>query len=178
MVMDALASLSRWAFPIMLVGIPLYGLVKGVKVYEAFVEGATDGFWLALKILPYLVGIFVAFSVFRASSALDMLVSGFSFFTDPLGIPAEVVPLMFIRPISGSGALGVTAELMRKWGPDSFTGFLASTLQGSTDTTFYIITLYFGSVGIKRTRHALPVALLGDLAAFLAAVAVCHRVFS
>jgi spore maturation protein B len=177
MVMDALASLSHWAFPIMLVGIPLYGLLKGVKVYEVFVEGAIDGFWLALKILPYLVGIFVAFSVFRASGALDILVSGFSIFTGPLGIPAEVVPLMFIRPISGSGALGITAELMRKWGPDSFTGFLASTLQGSTDTTFYIITLYFGAVGVKRTRHALPVALLGDMAAFLAAVAVCHSVF-
>lgn len=174
---DLLSSLSRWAVPVLLVGIPLYGLLKGIPVYEAFVEGATDGFWLALKILPYLVGIFVAFSVFRASGALDMLVGLVSPITEALGIPGDVLPLMFMRPISGSGALGLTAELLRKWGPDSFTGFLASTLQGSTDTTFYIVTLYFGSVGVKRVRHTLPVALLGDLAGFMAAVLLCHKAF-
>ncbi|MEW6244969.1 MAG: nucleoside recognition domain-containing protein [Bacillota bacterium] len=177
MFLDLLSSLSRWSMPVILVVIPLYGLLRGVDVYGAFVEGAEEGFYLAVRILPYMLAIFVALEVFRAAGALALVVNSLSPVTSSLGVPGEMVPLVLIRPLSGSGALGVTAELLREWGPDSFIGKMACTLQGSTDTTFFILTIYFGSVNIRKTRHCLPVALLGDLAGFSTAIFICNKFF-
>lgn len=167
--MALLQALAVWAIPFLMAAIPLCGYLRGVPVYEAFIEGAREGFELMVRILPYMVSIFVALAVFRASGALDLLARVLQPLTGTLGLPPEVLPLVLIRPLSGGGALGITAELMRQYGPDSYVGRLASTIQGSTDTTFYILTLYFGSVGVKNPRHAPVAGLAGDLAGFVAA---------
>jgi len=177
MFFDIVSSLSKWSMPVILFVIPLYGLLRGVDVYGAFVEGAQEGFHLAVRILPYMLAIFVALEVFRAGGALALVVNSLSPVTSSLGVPGEMVPLVLIRPLSGSGALGVTAELLREWGPDSFIGKMACTLQGSTDTTFFILTIYFGSVNVRKIRHCLPVALLGDLAGFATAIFICNKFF-
>jgi len=161
-------AMSVWAIPVLLGVIPLYGWIRGVNVYETFVKGAEEGFRMALMMLPYLVGILVALSIFQVSGAMARVIG---LLTGPLaavGVPAPVVPLMLVRPLSGGAALGMTAEILHRYGPDSLVGRLASTLQSSTDTTFYVVTLYFGSVGVRRIRYALWVALLGDLAGFIA----------
>lgn len=169
--------LSRWTVPLLIGFIPLYGLLRGVKIYEAFIEGARDGLQLAVRIVPFMVSIFVAMGIFRNGGAMDVLVGALAPVLDALGVPGEVLPLAIIRPLSGGGALGVTAELIRRMGPDSYAGRIASVMQGSTDTTFYVLTVYFGSVGIKRSRHALAAGLLGDLAGMAAAVAVVRWFF-
>lgn len=171
-------EISRWAIPILLFIIPAYAYVKKISVYEVFVEGAEEGFTTAIKILPFLVGMLVAISVFRASGAMDYMVKAIYPVTNLLGIPGEVLPLAVMRPLSGGGALGITAELIQFYGPDSFIGRLASTMQGSTDTTFYVLTVYFGSVGIRKYRHALSVGLIADITSFLASVIICHLFFS
>ncbi|AEJ39744.1 nucleoside recognition domain protein [Sulfobacillus acidophilus TPY] len=170
-------AVSVWAIPVMIGLIPLVGWLRGVNIYEVFAEGASEGFHMAIRMIPFLVGILVALNVFQASGALAAVIG---FLKGPLarvGVPAEVIPLMLVRPLSGGAALGITTGILQHYGPDSFVGRLASTLQGSTDTTFYVITLYFGSIAVKRTRYALTVALLGDLAGFIASVAVCHWLF-
>jgi len=174
---EALDLVSRWAVPLILVAIPLYGYIKGVKVYELFVEGAAEGFTLGVRIIPYLVAMFVALGMFRASGAMDLLTGLVGPALKVLGVPAEVVPLMLIRPLSGGGALGVTAELIRTHGPDSFIGRLASTMQGSTETTFFVLTFYFGSVGVKKPRHSVAAGLCGDLAGYVGAVVACRLLF-
>lgn len=161
----------------MLAFIPLYAYLKGVNVYSSFIEGAKEGFWLAVKILPYMVSIFVAIGVFRDSGAMEILENLLSPLLRLMGLPGELLPLAIVRPLSGSGSLAITIELLRQWGPDSFIGRLASTIQGSTDTTFYVLTLYFGSVGITRTRHALPAGLLADLAGIVTAVLLVQAFF-
>jgi spore maturation protein B len=168
------ATLSTWAIPVLLATIPLYGLVRRLPVYETFVAGAEEGFRLAVMMIPYIVGILVALTVFEASGALGAVIHWLAGPLAVLGIPPEVVPLMLVRPLSGGASLGITAGILDRYGPDSLVGRLASTLQSSTDTTFYVLTLYFGSVGVRHTRHALAVALIGDLVGFLAAVAVCR----
>jgi spore maturation protein B len=170
-------SLSIWAIPAILAIIPLYGWLRGLPVYETFVEGAEEGFRMAIMMIPYIVGILVALNVFQASGALAAVIRWLSAPLSLVGVPAEVVPLMLVRPLSGGAALGITTGLLQHYGADSFVGRLASTLQSSTDTTFYVLTLYFGSVGVRRTRYALAVALLGDLAGFVAAVAVCRALW-
>jgi len=170
-------SISVWAVPVLLAAIPLYGLIKGLPVYEVFVEGAEEGFKMAVMMIPYIVGILVALSIFETSGALDWVIARLSQPLQLLGVPAEVVPLMLVRPLSGGAALGIATGILQKYGPDSFVGRVASTLQSSTDTTFYVLTLYFGSIGITKTRYALAVALLGDLAGFIAAVAVCRALW-
>ena len=169
--------LSKWAIPVVVCLIPLYGYLRGVRVYEAFVEGAEEGLELAIRIVPVMVAIFIAMGVFRASGAMQLLVAVLRPALSLLGVPGEILPLALIRPLSGGGALGITAELIRTAGPDSFIGRLASTMQGSTDTTFYVITLYFGSVGIKNTRHALNVGLFGDFVGFVASLIVVRLFF-
>ena len=178
MVGSVVDFVSSWAIPVLITAILLHGHFKGVKLYESFVEGAGEGFWVAVKIIPYLVGIFVALGIFRESGAMDLVIGAIRPALNALGVPGEVVPLMIIRPLSGGGALGVTAELIRIHGPDSFVGRLASTMQGSTDTTFYILSLYFGSVGVKKIRHALAAGLIGDAAGFVASVAVTRWFFA
>lgn len=163
-----LAKIGSYVFPVLLVGIPLYAFLKGVPVYETFIKGAEEGLKTAIGILPYLVTIFVGIACFRSSGALNIVSSFLKPVLTPLGIPPDVIPLIIVRPISGSGALAVTGDILRTYGPDSSIGILASILQGSTDTTFYVVTLYFGSVGIKKTRHALISCLIGDFFGFLA----------
>lgn len=175
--LELLDVISRWAIPVLVTIIPVYGVIKGVRVYEAFIEGAKEGFWVAVKILPYMVSILVAMGIFRQSGAMEILVGILQPVLGPLGVPGDVLPLALVRPLSGGGALGILVEILHKWGPDSFLGRVASTMQGSTDTTIYILTLYFGSVGIKNSRHALAAGLLGDLAGFLASVLVVRAVF-
>ncbi|MCF7833270.1 MAG: spore maturation protein [Candidatus Marinimicrobia bacterium] len=174
---DVMQVISVLAIPLIIVFIPLYGYAKGVKVYEEFTEGAKEGFQVALRIIPFLVAIFLAISVFRASGAMDILTWIISPITSKIGMPGEVVPMALMRPLSGSGALGIMSELIKTNGADSFIGRLASTMMGSTETTFYIIAVYFGSINVKQTRHALPAALLADLAGIIASVVVCHAVF-
>jgi spore maturation protein B len=163
-----LSALGTYAFPVILLGVPLYAAMRGVKVYETFVKGAQEGFKIALDTLPYLVAVFAAISCFRGSGALELLALALGSVLEPLGVPVDVVPLLLIRPVSGSGALALTGDLLSRYGPDSPMGTLASILQGATDTTFYVVTLYFGSVKVKKTGHVLTSCLLGDACGFLA----------
>jgi len=174
---EFLQLISVWAIPAMVLGIPAYGLWRGVKVYEVFVEGAEEGLRLAFRITPFLLGILVALGVFRDTGAMHLLLSGFTPLTSWLGVPPEVLPMLLIRPLSGGASLGLATEIMKTHGPDSFVGLLASTIQGSTDTTLYVLTVYFGSVGVTRVRWALPVGLAADVAGFFGAVYFCYRLF-
>lgn len=167
----AIQAFSAWLIPAMLLVIPVAALLRGVKVYEVFCEGAKEGFETAVRILPYLVAMFVAIGVLRASNALDALLEGVRPIATLLGLPAEVLPLALIRPLSGSGSLGILAELLKEHGPDSTIGLIASTMQGSTETTLYVLTVYFGSVGVVKARHALAVGLFADVVGFIASVA-------
>lgn len=170
--------LSYWLLPALMASILLYGLSKGVKVYESLVAGAKEGFDVATRIIPYLVAILVAVGMFRASGALDILISGIVPFTQMIGMPAEALPMALMRPLSGSGAFGIMAEAMQANGPDSMTGYMVSTFQGSTETTFYVMAVYFGSVQVKRVRHTLATCLCADLAGVIAAVWICIMMFS
>ena len=150
---------------------------KKVKVYEQFVEGAKEGFQVGVKIIPYLVAMLVAIAMFRASGALDILTYVLRPFTEFIGMPSEVLPMALMRPLSGSGSLGVMTELMKTHGADSLIGFMSSTMFGSTETTFYVIAVYFGSVGIKNTRHAVTCGLIADFAGIIAAVFISYLFF-
>jgi len=173
----ARSILSFWMIPALIAGIVLFGWARGVRVYESVVLGAKDGFQVALRIIPYLVAILVAVAMFRASGCLDVFVAAVSPLTAPLGLPAEAVPMAILRPLSGSGAFGVMSEILTTRGPDSHLGYLVSTIQGSTDTTFYVLAVYFGAVGIKKTRHAVPSGLLADAAGIAGAVFICRLVW-
>ncbi|MGG1876897.1 spore maturation protein [Paenibacillus cisolokensis] len=169
--------ISAWSIPIIIAFIPLYAATRKVPVYESFVDGAKDGFSTAIQIIPHLVGMMVAISVFRASGALEFLVGWTGSFLQSLGVPSEVLPLGLLRPLTGTGSLAYTTELIRAYGPDSLIGRIASTIQGSTDTTLYVLTVYFGAVGIRNGRYALKVGLFSDIVGFIAAIAVCLIVF-
>jgi spore maturation protein SpmB len=145
-----------------------------VPVYEVFVEGARDGFQVALRIIPYLVAILVAVGMLRESGALELLIEPLGRVTALIGLPAEALPMALLRPLSGSGAYGVLASIIQDpgIGPDSYTGYLVSTFQGSTETTFYVLAVYYGAVQVRRIRHTLAAALTADTAGILAAVAV------
>ena len=177
MIRAALDQISLWAIPILLVGIPLVGLIRGVKVYDVFIEGAKEGFDVSVKIIPFLVGILVAIGMFRGSGAMDLLMSALRPLVASTGFPAELVPLAILRSLTGSGSLGFTTDLIKTYGPDSVIGRMAATLYGSSETTFYVLAVYFGAVGVRRTRHAVPAALIADLVAAIAAVAVCAWMF-
>jgi spore maturation protein B len=168
---------SAYAIPVILLVVVLLGFTKKVKVYESFIEGAKEGFTVAVNIIPFLVAILVAIGMFRASGAMDFLVKLLSPLTNLIGMPAETLPVALMRPLSGSGSLGLVTELMNQHGPDSFIGRVASTMFGSTETTFYVIAVYFGSIGIRKTRHAVAAGLFGDLVGLLMAVFICHIVF-
>lgn len=168
---------SNLAVPFILFVVVVLGFVKKIKVYETFIDGAKEGFTVAVNIIPYLVAILVAIGMFRASGAMGYFVRLLTPLTNLIGMPAETLPVALLRPLSGSGSLGLVTELMNQHGPDSFIGRLASTMFGSTETTFYVIAVYFGSVGIRKTRHAIAAGLIGDLAGLLMAVFICHIVF-
>lgn len=172
-----LESISLWAIPAMLVGIPLVGMFRKVKVYDVFVEGAKEGFDVAVKIIPFLVGILVAIGMFRGSGAMDLLTRGLKPLMAATGFPAELVPLAILRTLTGSGSLAFTTDLIKTYGPDSLMARMAATMYGSSETTFYVLAVYFGAVSIKRTRHAVPAALIGDVVAAIATVVVCMWLF-
>ncbi|NLV21452.1 MAG: spore maturation protein [Syntrophomonadaceae bacterium] len=177
MLLAMLDTVSRWAIPFLLLTIPIYGFLKRLPVYETFVEGAEEGFYTAVKIIPFLVGMLVAISVFRASGAMDYAIQAIMPLMQKLGAPAEVMPLAMMRPLSGSGALGLATELIKIYGPDSLIGRMASVMQGTTDTTFFVLTVYFGSVGIKRYRYALLTGLSADITGLIASIYVCNLLF-
>ncbi|SDH09630.1 spore maturation protein B [Alteribacillus persepolensis] len=175
--MSWMSTVSLWILPVLLLIILLHASVKRVPAYDSFVEGGKDGFQLAVSLIPYLVGMMVAISVFRASGAMELLLEALKPFLILIGVPADIVPLAVIRPISGAGALGMTTDLIREHGPDSFIGRLASTMQGSTDTTLYVLTVYFGAAGIKYMGDALKVGLLADAAGIAASIVIVTIVF-
>jgi spore maturation protein SpmA len=162
--------LSHWPLPLLIGGLVAAGWAAGVRVYDTLVEGAKEGFQVALRILPYLVAILVMVGIVRGSGMLDLLVAALSPLTTRVGIPAELLPVILLRPLSGSGALGLTAEILKTHGPDSPLGLMASTIQGSTETTFYVLAVYCGAVGVQRTRHALLACLLADAVAMVVAI--------
>lgn len=175
--MEIISSISLWLIPVLIGFILIYGTIKKIPTYESFVEGGKEGIKIAVSIIPFLVGMLVAISVFRASGALDYFMKGVGPVLRAIGIPPEIAPLAIIRPISGTAALGMTSDLIATHGPDSFIGRLASVLQGSTDTTFYVLTVYFGAVGIKKMGDALKVGLLADLIGIIAAIVIVTIVF-
>jgi spore maturation protein SpmA/spore maturation protein SpmB len=169
--------LQHWTLPALLLAVLLYGFAKRVRVYDSMVAGGREALSVAVRIVPYLVIILVAVSMFRASGALGYVISQVDPWTSLIGVPAEALPMAFIRPLSGSGALGVMSEILTVHGPDSFIGLLTSTLMGSTETTFYVLAIYFGAAGVVDGRHALFACLAGDIAGFFGAVAACHFFF-
>ncbi|MGI5901034.1 MAG: spore maturation protein [Desulfitobacteriia bacterium] len=178
--MIIITELARWIIPFILFFVPLYGYLRKVPVYETFIEGAEQGFKTAVKIIPFLIGMLVSIRVFVDSGALEIITD----LSRPLFIKMgwnsdllSVIPLAIMRPLSGSGSLGVATQLIHQYGADSFIGRLASTLQGSTDTTFFVLAVYFGSVGIKRHKYALKVGLLADATGLVASIWIVSKVF-
>ena len=172
-----ISFISTWAIPALLLIIPILAAIKKIKVYEVFVEGAKEGFQVAVRIIPFLVAILAAIGMFRASGAMEFLVGLLTPVTHLIGMPGEILPAALMRPLSGSGTLGIITELLETHGPDSFIGYLASTIYGCTETTFYVIAVYFGAVGIKNTRFAIPAGLIADAVGVLAALFICRMVF-
>lgn len=168
---------SNWFFLIMVAGIPLFGALRKVNVYDAFLDGAKESLPLLARILPYLVALIVGVGMLRASGFFDTFSHLLSPMLERFGIPAEILPLALMRPFSGGASVGLVGELVKTHGGDSFIAKLASTFLGSSETTFYVVAIYFGSVAIRKTRHAIIAGLLADLAGFIASVWICHRVF-
>ena len=177
MIRAALQTISIWAVPVLLVGITLAALLRQVKVYDVFIEGAKEGFEVAVKIIPFLVGILVAIGMFRASGAMDLLLSALRPVATATGFPADLIPLAILRSLSGSGSLALTTDIIKTHGADSLLARMAATMYGSTETTFYVLAVYFGAIGVRRTRHAVPAALIGDVVAAIATVAICMWMF-
>ncbi|HHZ13503.1 MAG TPA: spore maturation protein [Clostridiales bacterium] len=175
--MEFIKIVSVIAIPGFILFVLGYGHIKKVNVYDTFIEGAKEGLSTVIRIFPYMVAMFVAIGIFRSSGAMDILVKLISPITGLIGIPGEVLPLAFMRPISGIASMGVLGELYRTHGPDSFIGRLASTVMGSTETIFYTLSIYFGAVGIRKMRYTLWGSLLADLAGLLASVIICTIVF-
>lgn len=172
-----LEQISLWAVPVLLVGIPLVGIIRKVKVYDVFIEGAKEGFDIAVRIIPFLVGMLVAIGMFRGSGAMDILTDGLRPVMNAIRFPAEVFPLAVLRTLTGSGSLALATDLIKTHGPDSVLGRMAATMYGSSETTFFVLAVYFGAVSIRKTRHAVPAALIGDVVAAIAAVLVCYYLF-
>ena len=173
-------QVAPWIIPGLMLGFLAFGAARRVRIYEVFVEGARDGFQVAVRIIPYLVAILVAVGMLRASGALELFVDAVGPLTSRIGMPGEALPMALLRPLSGSGAYGILASIIQdpSIGPDSYTGYLVSTLQGSTETTFYVLAVYFGAVHIRRFRHALPAALTADFAGIAGAVIACSVLYS
>jgi spore maturation protein B len=174
---DVLQQISNWAIPVLLVAIPLIAMIRKVKVYDVFIDGAKEGFGVAVKIIPFLVGILVAIGMFRASGAMDLLTAGLRPMMDAIGFPPEIFPLAVLRTLTGSGSLAFATDLVKTHGPDSLLGRMAATMYGSSETTFYVLAVYFGAISVRKTRHAVPAALIADIVAAIAAVAVCVWMF-
>ncbi|MFW5960172.1 MAG: spore maturation protein, partial [Chitinivibrionales bacterium] len=173
---NILQTVSAWILPLLIISILLFGYLKGIKIYETVTTGAKDGFDTAVRIIPFLVAVFVAIGMIKASGAMELFIKGVTPLTSLIGMPPEALPMAFMRPLSGSGALGVMSEVVKS-APDSFGSFVVSTMQGSTETTFYVLAVYFGSIGIKRIRYALYAGLIADLAGILATVFISRFFF-
>ena len=169
---------SVWILPVLIAGILIAAMYKKIPLYETFISGAKEGFVVGVRIIPYLVGILVAIGMFRASGAIDLIAHALSPVLKLVGMPADILPLAIIRPLSGSGALGITSEIAKHYGGDSYMAKLAAVMTGSSETTFYVIAVYFGSVGISRIRHALIAGLVADIAGILAALFICRLMFA
>jgi spore maturation protein SpmB len=170
-------AISRLSIPFLLAGFPLYAVLRRVRIYEEFVEGAKEGFDVALRIIPYLVAILVAIGMFRAAGGIDLLSRALHPAMQAVGFPPDLLPMVLMRPLSGSGTLGMFAELVKQCGPDSLVSRMGGTVYGSTETTLYVLAVYFGAVGIKRTRHALLAGITADVVGVIASVIVCRAVF-
>ncbi len=173
------AAVSPWIIPGLMVVLLGFGASRRVRVYEVFVDGARDGFQVALRIIPYLVAILVAVAMLRASGALDIIVGWLTPLTSTVGLPGDALPMALMRPLSGSGAYGILASIIQDpaIGPDSYTGYLVSTFQGSTETTFYVLAVYYGAVQVRRIRHTLAAALTADVAGIAGAVIACSYLY-
>jgi spore maturation protein SpmA len=175
---SVIQSISLVAIPFLIGFFPLYAALQGVAVYEEFIEGAKEGIQVALRIFPYLVAILVAVGIFRAAGGIDILTRLLAPLLDLIGLPTQVLPLVLVRPLSGSAATGLFAEIVKACGPDSYAAQLAGTILGGTETTLYVLAVYFGSVAIRRGRHALAAGLLADAAGVAASLVICKLVFS
>ena len=177
MFISIITSISKYAIPFMIVGIILFGMIKKVKVYESFTDGASEGFTTAIRITPFFIAMLVAIGVFRESGAMDLLIKGLTPITERFKIPGELVPIMLMRPLSGGGAQGLMTEIVTSHGPESLLGRTAAVMMGSTETTFYVLAVYFGSISIKKQRNALSVGLIADLSGLIAAVIITRLYF-
>ncbi len=171
-----MTAVSSWAIPVVIGLIVLWGWVSGINVFESFLSGARTGIGVAFRIIPALVALITAVGVFKASGALDLLTHSLAPITELVGIPAEVVPLALLRPISGSGAMVIFNDLLTRFGPDSLVGRIASVMEGSTETTFYTIAVYYGATSIRRIRHTVSASVIADLTGFIMS-AICVRIF-
>jgi spore maturation protein B len=176
-VLEYVQTISQWSIPVLIVIVPCYAHLKGVRVYERFVVGAQEGIMSAVRILPYLITMWIGITLLRTSGALALLTHTLQPLFTIFMVPTEVFPLVLVRLFSGTGALSVASELMTTHGPDSPIGLLASILLGSTETTFYVITVYLGAVGLRKVRHGLAAALLGDLAGLIGALILWRALF-
>lgn len=169
--------LTKSIIPIIFLIIIVYGMIKGKKVYEWFVEGAKEGLSVCFRIFPYLLAMIIAVRIFKDANLLDLLNNFMSPLTNLIGLPKELVPLVLIKPLSGSGALGVFTDIINMVGPDTKTGLIASVIMGTTETIFYTITVYFGAVGVKKIRHTLWAAIMADLVAIIMAICMVNILF-
>ncbi len=176
-VVRAVQALSLLAIPFLLAFFPAYAAARRIPVYEEFTEGAKEGFQVAVRIIPYLVAILVAVGMFRSAGGIEMLSGVLGGVLERVGFPVELLPMVIMRPLSGGGTMGIFTELVNTLGPDHLVSRMAATIFGSTETTFYVITVYFGSVAVRRTRHAIAAGLLADLSAVIAAIVICRAVF-
>lgn len=178
-ILEGFNNLSKYIIPLFIAGIPFYALlVKKVKVYEVFVEGAKEGFTIAIQIIPYLVAILVAIGMFRASGALDIMLMGITPVLNLIGFPPENFLLGVMRSLSGSGSFGILTDIVNQFGSDSLFAKIGATMYGSSETTFYVLAVYFGSVGIKKIRYALIAGLIADLVGILSSVYICKFIFT
>jgi len=173
----AVNAVSLLSIPFLLSFFPLYAALRKVKVYEEFVEGAKEGFQVSIMIIPYLVAILVAIGMFRAAGGIEMLSTVLKPALDLVHFPTELVPMCLVRPLSGSGTLGLFTDLVKQFGADSLIARMGGTIYGSTETTFYVIAVYFGAVNVRRTRHAVPAGLIADAVGIIASVYVCWLIF-
>ena len=169
--------MSFWSIPVIIASLVTYGWVRQVAIYDSLVEGAKEGFQVALRIIPFLVAILVLIGMFRTSGALDVLVGFLTPLTALVGMPAEVLPLAVLRPFSGSGSFALAAEAMQAHGPDSLIGYMSGTFTGSTETTFYTLAVYYGAIGVRKTRHTVPACLTADITGILAATFIVNLLF-
>lgn len=173
-----MGKISLYAIPVIILSILGYSFfIAKVKVYEVFCEGAKEEFSTAIKIIPFLVAMLVAIGVFRSSGAIDLIVKGINPTLQLIGMPGELLPMAIMRPLSGGGSTGILNDLFINFGPDSMIGRMGSVMMGSTETTFYVLAVYFGAISIRKTRHAIVAGLLADVAGLLSAVWVCNIIF-